>query len=135
MKKVITYGTFDTLHFGHILLLERAKNLGDYLIVGLSTDEFNAEKGKRSHFTYDQRKAFLETIRYVDEVIPEHSWDQKVRDVTEHQVGVFTIGDDWSGEFDYLAAYCEVHYLSRTPDISSTLIKANISTLTPKKTA
>lgn len=135
MRKVITYGTFDTLHFGHILLLERAKSLGDYLIVGLSTDDFNAEKGKRSHFSYDQRKAFLETIRYVDEVIPEQSWDQKTQDVAYHQVDVFTMGDDWAGEFDYLVAHCEVKYLSRTPDISSTLIKANISTLDPKKTA
>lgn len=132
LKKVITYGTFDTLHFGHIRLLERAKNLGDYLIVGLSTDEFNAGKGKTSHFTYEERKAFLEAIRYVDAVIPEQSWDQKARDVVDYQVDIFTMGDDWVGEFDFLKDHCAVHYLSRTPAISSTLIKANISTPTTK---
>lgn len=128
MKKVITYGTFDTLHFGHIRLLERAKSLGDYLIVGLSSDEFNAGKGKRSHFCYEERKAFLEAIRYVDEVIPEHTWEQKSQDVLRHQVDIFTMGDDWAGEFDFLQDHCTVHYLSRTPAISSTLIKANMST-------
>jgi len=128
LKKVITYGTFDTLHFGHIRLLERAKSLGDYLIVALSSDEFNAGKGKQSHFTYDERKAFLEAIRYVDLVIPEHNWDQKVQDVIDHQVDIFTMGDDWAGEFDFLKAHCDVHYLTRTPAISSTLIKANIAT-------
>ena len=127
MKKVITYGTFDTLHFGHIRLLERAKSLGDYLVVGLSSDEFNAGKGKTSHFTYAERKAFLEAIRFVDEVIPEHNWEQKPRDVIDHQIDIFTMGDDWEGEFDFLSRYCEVQYLSRTPAISSTLIKANIT--------
>lgn len=128
MKKILTYGTFDTLHFGHIRLLERAKDLGDYLIVGLSTDEFNAGKGKTSHFTYDERKKFLEAITYVDLVIPEMSWDQKAKDVVEHNVDLFTMGDDWAGEFDYLSEHCDVHYFSRTPSISSTLIKAHIST-------
>ncbi len=128
MKKVITYGTFDTLHFGHIRLLERAKSLGDYLIVGLSSDEFNAGKGKQSHFSYEERKAFLEAIRYVDEVIPEHNWEQKTQDVIDHHVDIFTMGDDWKGEFDFLSIHCSVHYLPRTPAISSTLIKANIST-------
>ncbi len=127
MKKVITYGTFDTLHFGHIRLLQRAKNLGDYLIVGLSTDEFNADKGKTSHFTYEERKSFLEAIRFVDEVIPEHDWDQKSQDIVDHQVDIFTMGDDWNGEFDFLSELCTVQYLSRTPAISSTLIKANIT--------
>lgn len=127
LKKVITYGTFDTLHFGHIRLLERAKSLGDYLIVGLSSDEFNAGKGKTSHFNYAERKAFLEAIRYVDEVIPECDWEQKSRDVVTHQIDTFTMGDDWKGEFDFLAEFCNVHYLSRTPAISSTLIKANMT--------
>lgn len=128
MKKVITYGTFDTLHFGHIHFLRRAKSLGNYLIVGLSTDSFNAEKGKKSHFTYGERKIFLEAIRYVDLVIPERTWAQKTQDVVDHQVDIFTIGDDWAGEFDFLKTHCDVHYLGRTPAISSTLIKANIST-------
>lgn len=132
MKKVITYGTFDTLHFGHIRLLERAKNLGDYLIVGLSSDEFNARKGKTSHFNYAERKAFLEAIRYVDQVIPEHTWDQKPQDMIDHQIDIFTMGDDWSGQFDFLNTSCEVHYLSRTPAISSTLIKANVIKPTTK---
>ena len=127
MKKVITYGTFDTLHFGHIRLLERAKSLGDHLTVGLSSDEFNAGKGKTSHFNYAERKAFLEAIRFVDQVIPEHDWEQKARDVVDHQIDVFTMGDDWVGEFDFLSEHCKVHYLSRTPAISSTLIKANIT--------
>jgi glycerol-3-phosphate cytidylyltransferase len=128
LKKIITYGTFDTLHFGHIRLLQRAKSLGDYLIVGLSTDAFNASKGKTSHFDYDTRKEFLEAIRYVDAVIPERDWDQKARDVVDHQIDTFTMGDDWAGEFDFLTDICTVHYLSRTPAISSTLIKANITT-------
>jgi len=126
MKKVLTYGTFDTLHFGHIILLQRAKSLGDYLIVGLSTDEFNASKGKTSHFNYDERKTFLEAIRYVDEVIPEHSWEQKPDDVAKRHIDTFTMGDDWKGKFDFLAKLCDVCYLNRTPEISSTLIKANM---------
>ena len=121
MKKVITYGTFDLLHYGHINLLRRAKELGDYLIVALSTDEFNwDEKGKKSFFTYDQRKKLLEAIRYVDLVIPENSWDQKISDVKEFKV---VIDDDWTGEFDFLKDYCEVVYLPRTPEISTTQIK------------
>lgn len=132
MKKVITYGTFDTLHFGHIRLLERAKSLGNYLIIGLSTDEFNAGKGKISHFNYTERKAFLEAIRFVDEVIPECDWEQKSRDVVEHQIATFTMGDDWAGEFDFLAEFCNVQYLSRTPAISSTLIKANMTKVNTK---
>ena len=124
MKKVITYGTFDLLHYGHINLLRRAKELGDYLIVALSTDEFNwGEKGKQSFFTYDQRKKLLEAIRYVDLVIPEDSWNQKISDVKEFRVDTFVIGDDWTGKFDFLKDYCEVVYLPRTPEISTTQIK------------
>jgi len=126
VRKVITYGTFDTIHFGHISLLQRAKSLGSHLIVGLSTDEFNKKKGKKSYFSYDQRKEFLEAIRYVDTVIPEEDWSQKADDIVTHQVDIFTMGDDWKGKFDALGDICTVHYLDRTPEISSTLIKANL---------
>lgn len=127
VRKVITYGTFDLLHYGHINLLRRAKELGDYLIVGLSTDEFNREKGKESFFSYPERKVMLEAIRYVDLVIPERSWEQKTTDIRENDVAVFVMGDDWAGKFDYLREQgCEVVYLSRTPEISTTQIKAEI---------
>ena len=123
MKRVITYGTFDVLHYGHMNLLKRAKILGDYLIVGLSDDKFNAIKNKRSYYTYDQRKMILEACRYVDLVIPENNWEQKIEDIQKYQTDVFVMGDDWSGKFDYLKEYCEVIYLPRTPEISSTKIK------------
>ncbi len=127
MKKVITYGTFDMLHYGHINLLKRAKDLGDYLIVALSTDEFNAGKGKKSYFSYEERKKLLEAIRYVDLVIPEESWDQKISDVKEFRVDTFVMGDDWEGKFDFLKDYCEVVYLPRTPEISTTQIKKDLA--------
>ncbi|EAT16765.1 glycerol-3-phosphate cytidylyltransferase [Desulfuromonas acetoxidans] len=123
LKIVITYGTFDLLHVGHVRLLKRAKSLGDVLIVGLSTDEFNAVKHKSSFLPYEQRKEILESIRYVDKVIPENNWDQKRSDVRKYKVDIFTIGDDWLGEFDFLKEYCEVIYLSRTEDISTSLLK------------
>ncbi|MBU3160250.1 glycerol-3-phosphate cytidylyltransferase [Clostridium frigoris] len=126
MKKVITYGTFDLLHYGHINVLKKARELGDYLIVALSTNEFNAIKGKECYFSYDQRKKLVEAIRYVDLVIPEDSWEQKVHDVKEFKVDVFTIGNDWSGKFDFLKEYCDVVYLSRTPEISTTKIKKDL---------
>lgn len=127
MKKVITYGTFDLLHYGHINLLRRAKELGDYLIVALSTDEFNwNEKRKKCYFTYEQRKKLLEAIRYVDLVIPEENWGQKVSDVQEFRVDTFVMGDDWEGKFDFLKEYCEVVYLPRTPEISTTQIKQEL---------
>ena len=127
MKRVITYGTFDLLHYGHINLLKRAKALGDYLIVALSTDEFNALKGKKSYFSYDKRKALLEAIRYVDLVIPEENWEQKVNDIHEYHVDIFVIGDDWEGKFDFLKKEgCEVIYLPRTPEISTTQIKNSL---------
>lgn len=127
MKKVITYGTFDLLHYGHIELLRRARALGDYLIVALSTDEFNwNEKRKRSYFPYDKRKMMLEAIRYVDEVIPEESWEQKKTDVEKHGVDVFVMGDDWQGKFDFLKDKCEVVYLPRTPEVSSSAIKKGL---------
>ena len=128
MKRVITYGTFDLLHYGHINLLKRAKALGDYLVVAVSTDEFNALKGKKSYFTYEQRKALVEAIRYVDLVIPEETWEQKASDVREYHIDTFVIGDDWAGKFDFLKAEgTEVVYLSRTPEISTTQIKHDLN--------
>lgn len=127
MKRVITYGTFDLLHYGHINLLRRAKELGDYLIVALSTEEFNLVKGKKSYFKYDERKNMLEAIRYVDLVIEERNWEQKICDVKNHQVNTFVIGDDWKGKFDFLNQYCKVIYLPRTKEISTTNIKRDIS--------
>ena len=124
MKRVITYGTFDLLHDGHINLLRRAQEQGDYLIVALSTDEFNWEqKRKKGFFSYEQRKKLLEAIRYVDLVIPEESWEQKRQDVKEYHIDTFVIGDDWEGKFDFLSDLCEVVYLPRTPEISTTQIK------------
>lgn len=123
MKRVITYGTFDLLHYGHINLLERAKRLGDYLIVGLSTNEFNEIKNKRCYFSYEERKRLLEAIRYVDLVIPEENWEQKAGDIQLYQADVLVMGDDWKGKFDDMKQYCEVVYLSRTPEISTTKIK------------
>ena len=127
MKKVITYGTFDLLHYGHVNLLQRAKQLGDYLIVALSTDKFNWEqKQKKCYFSYEERKRLLEAIRYVDLVIPEENWEQKISDVKEFKADVFVIGDDWEGKFDFLKEYCEVVYLPRTPEISTTQIKTDL---------
>jgi len=127
MKKVITYGTFDLLHYGHINLLRRAKELGDYLIVALSTDDFNMnQKHKTCYFNYEQRKQLLEAVRYVDLVIPEENWEQKISDVKEFRVDTFVIGDDWKGKFDFLKEYCEVVYLPRTPEISTTQIKEEL---------
>lgn len=123
MKKIITYGTFDLLHYGHINILKRAKELGDYLIVAISTNEFNEIKGKRCYFSYEERKRLVESIRYVDLVIPENNWEQKIDDIQEYKVDTFVIGDDWEGEFDFLKEYCEVVYLPRTPEISTTKIK------------
>ena len=128
MKRVITYGTFDLLHYGHINLFKRAKALGDYLIVAVSTDEFNWEKKhKKCYFSYDKRKALVEAVRYVDLVIPEESWDQKRADMHDFNVDVFCIGDDWKGKFDYLKEEgVEVVYLPRTPEISSTRIREDL---------
>ena len=126
MKKVITYGTFDLIHRGHINILRRAKAMGDYLIVALSTDEFNAGKGKEVYYTYEERKQILEAIKYVDEVIPETRWEQKIDDVVKNGVAVFVIGEDWTGKFDFLKPYCEVVYLPRTEGISTTQIKNDL---------
>lgn len=128
MKRVITYGTFDLLHYGHINLLHHAKALGDYLVVALSTDEFNWNlKHKKCYFTFEERKRLLESVRYVDLVIPEESWEQKRVDVHEYHIDTFVIGDDWQGKFDYLRDEgCEVIYLPRTPEVSTTKIKADL---------
>lgn len=126
MKKVITYGTFDLLHWGHINLLKRARELGDYLIVALSTDEFNAVKKKKAYYSYENRKLILEAIRYVDKVIPEKTWEQKVDDVLNYDIDIFVMGDDWKGTFDFLKEYCEVVYLPRTVGISTTQIKRDL---------
>lgn len=126
MKKIITYGTFDLLHYGHINLLKRAKEQGDYLIVAISTNEFNEIKGKRCYFTYEERKKLVESIRYVDLVIPENNWEQKIDNIKELKVDTFVIGDDWKGKFDFLKEYCEVVYLARTPEVSTTKIKEEL---------
>lgn len=129
MRTVLTYGTFDLLHIGHINLLKRARDLGDQLIVALSTDEFNLRaKDKTCATRYEDRKVILESLRFVDRVIPEECWEQKTKDVLEHQVDVFTIGDDWAGKFDFLKEHCEVIYLSRTANISTTDVKKMIQT-------
>lgn len=126
MKRVITYGTFDLLHWGHIRLLERARALGDYLIVATSTDQFNALKHKEAYHSFEHRKYILEAIRYVDKVIPETSWDQKIQDVKNYNIDIFVMGDDWKGQFDFLKDYCEVVYLPRTEGISTTKIKQDL---------
>lgn len=126
MKRVITYGTFDLMHYGHINLLRRAKALGDYLIVGLSTDRFNREmKAKQNYFNYETRKVMLDAIRYVDLVIPEETWEQKPEDIRFYKVDIFVMGDDWKGRFDDLSQYCEVVYLPKTPEISSSMIRTD----------
>lgn len=129
MRKIITYGTFDILHIGHVNLLRRAKQYGDYLIVGVSTDDFNAIKGKRAYYPFEHRKAIVESIRYVDKVIPEKSWSQKERDIHCHGIDSFIIGDDWRGNFDYLSKLCKVIYLPRTTGVSSTKTKSDLGEL------
>ena len=126
-KVVLTYGTFDLLHYGHVLLLQRARALGDYLVVGLSTDEFNRVKGKQCAMPYEHRRFVLESIRYVDLVIPEDNWEQKEHDIRNYHVKVFTMGSDWEGKFDHLTKLCEVTYLPRTEGTSTTDIKAFIA--------
>ncbi len=134
MKRILTYGTFDLLHYGHIRLLQRAKALGDYLIVSLSTDDFNELKGKKAYHNYETRKKMLESIRYVDLVIPENCWEQKIEDVKKYDVDIVVMGSDWAGSdrFDYLQEYCEVVYLDRTEGISTTKIKEDLGLQEPK---
>lgn len=133
MKRILTYGTYDLLHYGHIRLLKRAKELGDYLIVALSTDEFNAIKGKKAYHNYETRKKMLEAIRYVDLVIPENNWNQKIDDVKKYYVDVTVMGDDWKGneKFEELRDYCEVVYLPRTEGVSTTKIKKELGLQRP----
>lgn len=128
MTRVLTYGTYDLLHYGHIRLLKRAKALGDFLVVAVSTDEFNALKGKAAYHDYETRKEIMEAIRYVDLVIPEHSWDQKIDDVRRYDIDVVVMGDDWatSDKFDYLRDHCELVFLPRTPDVSTTDMKCDL---------
>lgn len=126
MRKVITYGTFDLFHMGHLNILRRAKAQGDYLVVAVSSDTFNALKGKKAYHRDQERVAILEAIRYVDEVILENDWEQKVRDVVDHNIDVFVMGDDWAGKFDFLKEYCEVVYLPRTEGVSTTQIKTDL---------
>ena len=129
IRRVLTYGTFDLLHYGHVRLLRRAAALGDYLVVALSSDEFNAGKGKKSFYPYDVRREMLESIRYVDLVIPENSWEQKLDDVKNYGIDVVVMGGDWAGSdrFEYLRDYCELVYLDRTPGISTTQVKEHLS--------
>lgn len=127
MTRVITYGTFDVFHPGHVNLLKRAKALGDYLIVALSTDEFNQLKSKKAYYSYNQRKVILEACRYVDLVIPENTWEQKPDDIRQYNADIFVMGDDWKGKFDYLSSICEVIYLPRTPDVCSTEIRKRLN--------
>ena len=127
MKRVITYGTYDLLHYGHIALLKRARALGDFLMVALSSDEFNAGKANQAYFSYEERKVMLEAIRYVDLVVPELTWGQKTEDIAQYGIDVFVMGDDWNGEFDdQLKGLCEVVYLPRTPEVSTTRIKSDM---------
>ncbi|OEE83852.1 glycerol-3-phosphate cytidylyltransferase [Enterovibrio norvegicus FF-162] len=129
MKTVITYGTFDLFHVGHIRLLNRLSELGDRLVVGISSDEFNELKGKKSFFSYEERAEIVSACRYVDEVFPEHNWEQKLSDIRQYNAKIFAMGDDWEGKFDFLSDYCEVVYLPRTEDVSTTKIKKTLSKL------
>lgn len=133
MKRVLTYGTFDLLHYGHINILKRARELGDYLIVALSTDEFNEIKGKAAYHDYETRKKMLEAIRYVDLVIPEKIWEQKLSDVKEYHADIVVMGDDWadSDKFDYLKEHCDLVFLGRTPGISTSKIKDDLGLSEP----
>lgn len=133
MKRILTYGTFDLLHYGHIRLLKRAKELGDYLIVALSTDEFNHIKGKKAYHNYETRKLMLESVRYVDLVIPEENWEQKIEDIKNYKVDVLVMGDDWenSERFQNLDEYCEVKFLKRTEGVSTTKIRKELKLQEP----
>lgn len=123
MTRIITYGTFDTFHWAHMRLLQRARAMGDWLAVGLSTDKFNQIKGKKTYFSYETRAEILSGVRGVDLVFPENTWEQKRDDIIKYNIDIFVIGDDWRGKFDDLSDLCRVVYLPRTPDISSTIIK------------
>ncbi|MGM0826318.1 MAG: glycerol-3-phosphate cytidylyltransferase [Pseudomonadota bacterium] len=125
-RTVITYGTFDMFHIGHLNLLRTLSEMGDKVIVAVSTDEFNLGKGKKTLIPYEQRSQIVASIKYVDLVIPEESWEQKLSDIKEYSVDVFSIGEDWKGEFDFLNELCEVVYLPRTKNISTTDLKKSL---------
>jgi choline-phosphate cytidylyltransferase/glycerol-3-phosphate cytidylyltransferase len=129
VKRILTYGTFDLLHYGHIRLLKRARQLGDYLVVAISTDEFNAGKGKQAYHSFETRKEMLESVRYVDLVIPENNWEQKLDDVKLYRIDTVVMGGDWAGSdrFEYLKEYCEVVYLDRTDGVSTSQIKEELN--------
>lgn len=133
VKTIITYGTFDLFHIGHLKLLQRLKSLGDELIVAVSTDEFNTIKGKKTIIPYAQRAEIVENIKCVDMVIPENDWEQKTKDVQKYNIDVFAIGNDWEGKFDFLKEYCDVVYLDRTDGISSTQLKNTLKTFSVSK--
>ena len=133
MKTVLTYGTFDLFHIGHVRLLKRIRAMGDRLVVGCSSDEFNNSKGKKSIFSYEERAEILSSCKYVDLVFPEHTWDQKSKDIQDNQVSIFAMGDDWSGKFDYLSNLTEVYYLPRTEGISTTDIKSILTNVQEQK--
>lgn len=126
MKRILTYGTFDLLHIGHVSIIKRAKSLGDKLIVGLSSDEFNSLKGKKAVYSYQERKEILESLEDVDLVIKEDSWEQKIDDIKKFNIDILVMGDDWDGKFDYLKKYCKVLYLKRTENISTTEVREDI---------
>ncbi|WNC71293.1 glycerol-3-phosphate cytidylyltransferase [Thalassotalea psychrophila] len=129
MTKVITYGTFDMFHIGHLNLLKRLKSLGDELIVAVSTDEFNLLKGKKTLIPWQQRADIVAAIKYVDKVIPEESWEQKIEDINKYNIDTFVIGNDWEGKFDFLKEHCNVVYLERTEGVSTTLLKNSLSAI------
>lgn len=133
MKTVITYGTFDVFHVGHLNILERLSNMGDRLVVGVSTDGFNEKKGKASLFSYEERSRIVGAIHCVDLVIPENSWGQKKEDIDRFEVDILGIGSDWEGEFDDLGAYCEVVYLPRTAEVSSTSLRERLSGISAER--
>ena len=125
-KTIITYGTFDMFHIGHLNLLRRLKEMADRVVVAVSTDEFNLKKNKKTLIPYEQRVEIVAAVRYVDLVIPEVAWEQKVDDVRKYDVDIFAIGKDWEGKFDFLKEFCEVIYLERTHSISTTDLKRSL---------
>ncbi|SBV36087.1 Glycerol-3-phosphate cytidylyltransferase [uncultured Stenotrophomonas sp.] len=131
MTVILTYGTFDLLHVGHVNLLRRARALGDRLVVGLSTDAFNALKQKHATQCYRDREVVLRAIRYVDEVFPEENWEQKAQDIQRMGAGLLVMGSDWNGHFDHLSRHCRVHYLPRTEHVSTTSLKEEIRRTAP----
>lgn len=126
MRTVITYGTFDLFHVGHVHILRRARALGDRLVVGISSDAFNLSKGKKSFIPFEDRCIIVNACKYVDDVFAEDSWDQKPADIKRTGADVFVMGDDWAGKFDFLSEYCDVQYFSRTEGISSSLIRKSL---------